>query len=209
MRIVADPAGWAGELPAVLVADAEGPAARHALLAAFAARVLGRAPGEVSVEHRPGRAPRLVLPPHGSGLHLSSSGRGGVAALAVGRDPLGIDIEAVEPVEDLPWRILHPAERAWLGALPARAVPPAFARLWAAKEAYLKALGTGFGREPSSFAALAGPDGEFTIEDRAGQGSTVRLETSLLAWRGRSFALALAELPGTPPAGVERLSPGT
>ena len=56
-------------------------------------------------------------------------------------------------------RALHEGERAL-----------AFARLWAAKEAYVKALGTGFARAPESFAVtLLSPD-RFAVTDpqRAG-----------------------------------------
>ena len=52
-----------------------------------------------------------------------------------------------------------------LESLSAPARPLAFAQLWSAKEAYVKALGTGFRRAPESFLIrLAGLDG-FSVED--------------------------------------------
>ncbi|MDK0524481.1 4'-phosphopantetheinyl transferase superfamily protein [Streptomyces sp. ML-6] len=63
--------------------------------------------------------------------------------------PVGVDVEPVpepEAAERL-GRMLHPAESAEVLAVPPKERPAAFARLWARKEAYLKGLGTGFGRD--------------------------------------------------------------
>lgn len=204
MRIIADGADWAGEMPAVLVAVAADADARRALLAALAARVLGGAREAVRIEHGSGRAPTLVFPP-GAALHLSSASRAGVAALAVGRDRLGIDIEAVEPSFAPPWKVLRREEQEWLRALASDERPLAFARLWAAKEAYLKALGIGFARPPESFAVLPDAGGELGIVDpETGRAGVVRLATACVERSGGEFAVALAELSAAGPADVER-----
>ncbi len=120
-----------------------------------------------------------------------------MAAFAVGRSPLGVDIEAVEPGRELPWNVLHPDEGAWLAGLDAGDRDRSFALLWAVKEAYLKALGTGLAREPSSFPALPGEAaGTTSILDpeRAGQG--VSVSTAWFAWGERDFAVALVDLTG-------------
>jgi phosphopantetheinyl transferase len=153
MRPMTNLAEWDGALPAMLVGPAGDQEARRGLLRALAARVLHIPPELVVVAHGEGRAPWL-LAPEASGLCLSSASRAGMAALAVGRGPIGVDIEAVEPGIEPPWNVLHPDERACLSGLAPDEQGRSFARIWAAKEAYLKALATGLGREPSSFAAL-------------------------------------------------------
>jgi phosphopantetheinyl transferase len=60
---------------------------------------------------------------------------------------------------------LHPQECKALLALPEPARPLAFARLWAAKEAYVKALGTGFARAPESFSVTLAAQGGFRVSD--------------------------------------------
>lgn len=70
--------------------------------------------------------------------------------VAVGNDPLGIDIEAVPGHEMAAEavRMLHNREQAELRALPEAELPAAFVRTWARKEAFLKALSTGLARDP-------------------------------------------------------------
>jgi phosphopantetheinyl transferase len=194
MRLIADLAEWNGLLPAVFVKPAGDQATRRGLLRALAARVLQVPLEQVSVAHREGRAPRLLAPGE-SGLHLSSASRAGTAAVAVGRGPIGVDIEAVEPGISPPWNVLHSDERAWLSGLPADEQGRSFARIWALKEAYLKALGTGLGREPSSFAALPADqtDADMRITDPGRPGASVA--TAWVTREGRDYAVALVELP--------------
>jgi phosphopantetheinyl transferase len=195
MRLISDPEDWNGELPPVLVAPASGTAERRALLRALVAYVLGAAPDVVSIAHEEGRAPRLLVP-EDAAFHLSSASRDGLAALAVGRAPVGVDIELVEAATEPPWHVLHPEERAWLMGLPAGERERGFARLWAAKEAYLKALGIGVAREPSSFAVL--PEGEaMQVRDPARPGERILVATASTTDGGRDFAVALVERVAT------------
>jgi len=79
--------------------------------------------------------------------HFSLSHAGPLALIAVASDPVGADVEAhpkASSVEGLT-SVLHPAEQDELNA--ARLDPKAFARLWTRKEAYLKGLGSGLGRD--------------------------------------------------------------
>jgi phosphopantetheinyl transferase len=99
----------------------------------------------------------LLAPPH-ERFRLSFAQRGTRFACALALEPVGIDIEIADGGE-IPWKVLHPSEIAVLGAAPARAREKLFLRIWAAKEAYAKALGEGFAREPSSFATRLAPDG--------------------------------------------------
>ena len=191
-----DAAHEAGEPPFALVVEAAGSARRRALLRALVARALGVGEAEVAIEHRQGRAPHLVRP--ALPVVLSSSSRAGVAALALADGPVGVDVEAVGAA-DLPWLVLHVAEAAALRTLPDTARASAFARLWSLKEAYLKALGTGLAREPSSFAVHLTGEGTATIEDP--DAPAMQVETSTV-WRGageRRVAVSAVLLHPCPP----------
>ena len=72
-------------------------------------------------------------------------------AVALAEAPVGVDIEPSRAIEP-PWSLLHPNERKALETLTSEARPDAFLRLWTAKEAYLKALGLGFARDPTKIA---------------------------------------------------------
>ncbi|MEU7730937.1 4'-phosphopantetheinyl transferase superfamily protein [Streptomyces sp. NPDC040724] len=89
--------------------------------------------------------------PHGrpavadAAFHFSLSHSGDLAYLALAARPVGVDIEAIpgpQAVADV-INALHPAETAELNALAVDQRPTALARLWARKEAVLKATGTG------------------------------------------------------------------
>lgn len=68
----------------------------------------------------------------------------GVAPVAIGVDAEPVpESEVAEQIAQL----LHPAEREEVEAAAPEDRPAAFARLWARKEAYLKGLGTGLGRD--------------------------------------------------------------
>ncbi|WP_405886324.1 4'-phosphopantetheinyl transferase superfamily protein (plasmid) [Streptomyces sp. NBC_01136] len=84
-------------------------------------------------------------------VEFSLSHGGRMVAIALARVAVGVDVEPV-PDEQVATKVsarLHPDERAEIEAceVPERAAR--FTRLWARKEAYLKALGTGLGRDLS------------------------------------------------------------
>ncbi|HEX2047333.1 MAG TPA: 4'-phosphopantetheinyl transferase superfamily protein [Acidimicrobiales bacterium] len=86
-------------------------------------------------------------------LQLNASHSGGWVAisLAVG-SPLGVDIEQVRPLADvgaMAERFFSPDEAARVLAAPR--AEPAFFAVWTAKEAVVKAVGTGLGVTLSSF----------------------------------------------------------
>ncbi len=77
----------------------------------------------------------------GPEFNLSHSGKW--IACAVGDQPLGIDIEAMRPLNlKVAQRICTPKEMAYLSPEEPDA-PVRFLKIWTAKEAYFKALGTG------------------------------------------------------------------
>jgi 4'-phosphopantetheinyl transferase len=154
-------AGWDGQLPAVLIST--GKAAkqqRRDLLHALVARFLELDPSTVVIEQTAGRPP-TVKKPSGSDVYLSLSWRSPYTAAAIAASPVGVDVELVDEKGEVPWNVLHASEKATLGSLPENALASAFARLWSLKEAYLKALGIGLAREPSSFSV------QFADEERA------------------------------------------
>ncbi|HEV2553830.1 MAG TPA: 4'-phosphopantetheinyl transferase superfamily protein [Bosea sp. (in: a-proteobacteria)] len=164
----------AESLPAVwLVATPERPgtlpersALRRGMGARILARQLGLPPEAVAIGHD-GRGRPRVEHPRGSRLHLSLATRAGWVAVALAHRPVGVDVEAVDDTAAPPMDVLHPDESAWLLAQPQDERPLAFARLWSAKEAYVKALGTGFACAPESFAFSLSPEGRLTVRDAA------------------------------------------
>lgn len=87
-------------------------------------------------------------------LRFNVSHSGTVAAVAVSPDrDVGVDVERVAPErvsEDVAAHVLTPAEQATLECLDGPRKVDAFFRAWTAKEAYLKALGTGLVASPKS-----------------------------------------------------------
>ncbi len=69
---------------------------------------------------------------------LSHSGR--YVICAVGRRPLGADVQKIRPVNLSISRRFHPAEQAWLETLPESGRAEAFFRIWTRKEAWVKAV---------------------------------------------------------------------
>lgn len=96
----------------------------------------------------------LLAPPH-HGLHFNLSHCHDLALLALGQDgPLGIDLEAADRAPSLlgcETAFCHPEEIARLPG-PDTARAAALLDLWTAKEAALKALGTGMSLAPQSVA---------------------------------------------------------
>jgi len=128
------------------------------------ARQLGSAGAGCVIAHGPAGQPRIDGPGAG-GLRISLATRAGIVAVALARQAVGVDVELVDPAGAIPREALHPEERRMLDAVAAGAHPLAFARLWAAKEAYVKALGTGFLHPPESFAVSLPSPERFHVDD--------------------------------------------
>ncbi|AMJ59038.1 4'-phosphopantetheinyl transferase family protein [Bosea sp. PAMC 26642] len=107
----------------------------------------------------------LLAAPAATGLHLSLATRAGVVAVALAEQAVGVDVELVDDAAAMPLDSLHTQERTGLSALLAHDRRRAFAGLWAAKEAYVKALGSGFVRPPESFCVSLRPNGCFAVDD--------------------------------------------
>ncbi|MEH0972464.1 4'-phosphopantetheinyl transferase superfamily protein [Micromonospora sp. CPCC 205546] len=118
------------------------------LLRRAGAALLGRAEAEIVVEH--GRDGRPLVAVSGAGVRVElpvsvSRADGVVAVAARAAGPVGVDVEWCRPLPALALagRWFAPAEAAWLAGRGADGRAHDFLRLWTAKEAVGKALGTG------------------------------------------------------------------
>lgn len=106
--------------------------------------LLGLPPGAVSLRRRPGGRP-LLEADGPVGCSIAHSRHWSLVAVARGCD-IGVDLEAVRPdlpLDDVAATFFTADEIRWLRALPPGRGPLATTLLWAAKEAVLKAAGTG------------------------------------------------------------------
>jgi 4'-phosphopantetheinyl transferase len=127
---------WAGDRRRFVLAHA---AARH-----LAARRLGAPAGEIRWERGPHGKPRLAGRWTGAQLNLSHSGAVAMVALTAAR-PVGVDVQRVLPHLDtvaMARRYFPPTEAELVAAEPdPERRAGHFARLWARKEALVKAYG--------------------------------------------------------------------
>ena len=137
--------------------------ARRAMTRHLAARWLGHAPESVVIAHDATGAPR-VLPPDDRAF-VSVAARGPIAAIAVAATPVGVDLEPVEPPREPVWSVLHPDERAAIARAWRAGSDDPFRDAWIAKEAWLKALGTGLRRDPASLQVQTVGVDSFDIRD--------------------------------------------
>lgn len=167
---------------------------RSALRRGTARQVLARQFGcredRVAIEHDLAGRP-LLTSPETPQLHLSLATRAGVVAVGLARHLLGVDVERVDAQALPPLALLHPDERRFLEATKPADRPLAFARLWAAKEAYVKALGTGFARPPESFCVSLLSEARFGVRDPS-RGAEAQGELRLMKSGGQDVLAAAA-----------------
>ncbi|MDP2356303.1 MAG: 4'-phosphopantetheinyl transferase superfamily protein [Beijerinckiaceae bacterium] len=133
---------------------------RRVVLRAFAARCAGADPDAIRINYDEHGAPRV----DGVDLFVSVSSRGGRVALAVASSPVGVDLEPVEVAGPVIEDVLGKRERQVLERLSTDARTRAFVQIWTAKEAYLKAIGRGFKRDPT-LVNINVRENMFTVED--------------------------------------------
>ncbi|MFF9027061.1 4'-phosphopantetheinyl transferase family protein [Streptomyces iakyrus] len=133
-------------------ADRDGYRVTHVCLRMLLGAYLGVEPSDVPLIRQPCplcRAPHGRPDVPGVPLCFSVSRTDGLCLLAFARTAVGADIERL-PALDVVAALtatLHPREAAELAACPPDRRSAAFARVWTRKEAYLKGLGTGLGRD--------------------------------------------------------------
>jgi 4'-phosphopantetheinyl transferase len=146
--------------------DRERFVATHARLRVVLAAYLGCRADRVQLTGEPGRKPRLLG--HSSdALSFSVSHSDNLAVVAVASaSDVGVDIESVEQIrltESLLRAALSGGERRAIRALPEERQPESFYRLWTAKEAYLKAIGTGLSDRLDSVEMLVDGTGRVSL----------------------------------------------
>ncbi len=117
-----------------------------------------RPAGAIPLQYGPSGKPCL---PSSFGLEFNLSHSLDAALFAVARHPVGVDLEAIRPVEyalSVAEGFFAPSEIAALRLAPADQLSAAFLRCWTRKEAYVKACGDGLSRPLESFAV--GLDGD-------------------------------------------------
>ncbi|MFE6819669.1 4'-phosphopantetheinyl transferase family protein [Streptomyces sp. NPDC057677] len=146
------------------------------------------------------------------GLHFSLSHRGDLVLVGTAVAPIGVDVDLVaDPggAAELA-AMLHPAEQREIEALPPPRRPRALARLWTRKEAYLKGLGTGLGRDPAAdYVGSGSPDGAlppagWTLLDipvDRGYAAAVAVHGELTSPSPRVNRLSERDIRGDPPPG--------
>lgn len=153
---------------------------RRAALRETLARYLGASPAEVAFYYGPQGKPSLAAPFSESGIEFNLSFSGETALCAVGRQPLGVDIERYRVIEDaalVAKRFFTPAEI----RLQSEADDPnrVFLRHWTRKEALIKATGSGLSVPLNSFDISWLPDGtahRVSLADADGRSTTWYLQ---------------------------------
>lgn len=120
------------------------------LLGAYA----GMSPETVRIGAGVHGKPETAIAGGGDPLHFSVSHSGAVAAIALGRREVGVDVERVPASvewDPIAREFFSPAELASLDRLRRGERPRACVECWVRKEAYLKALGVGLRRPTTTF----------------------------------------------------------
>jgi 4'-phosphopantetheinyl transferase len=176
--------------------------AAHALRRRVAGARTGRDPADIAFGNDP--CPVCGSPDHGrpvavgGGTEASLSRTAGLVGVAASAAVVGFDLEAIDrPValDDL-LPALHPAERA---THPDRA---AALRLWVRKEAYLKGVGSGLGRDPAGVDVRADPPGWRIVDVDAGPD-----HRAAVAVRAAADARVRVEVRRAEAGGPERPAP--
>jgi 4'-phosphopantetheinyl transferase len=117
--------------------------AHHAFVRRVLARYLGSEPRAVPLRSGAGGKPELAMD---AGIAFNSSRSDRLSIVAVARDPVGVDVERLRPVEGadaLAESLFTAAERRLLSSRPSASRDTSFLELWTRKEAVVKAFGGG------------------------------------------------------------------
>lgn len=118
----------------------------HALCRSLLARYTGIEPAALRFEAREHGKPELAAGLSTQPLRFNLSHTDGMAAVAVARDAIGVDVERIDrriELEMVARRVFAPVELEGLMARQGPARQRRFFELWTLKEAYVKALGDG------------------------------------------------------------------
>ncbi|GBF76536.1 hypothetical protein PA598K_05012 [Paenibacillus sp. 598K] len=155
-------------------------------------RLLGAADGTLSFRYLSHGKPELIDYP-GTWHNISHSGE--YVVCVCHEVPVGVDVEAVRPVDDdLAKRCFADAERMYMQATEEETQRlRRFYELWSAKESYIKAVGDGLSMPLQSFVVRIGMDGA-RLETAAGE--SLPWEIRLLPLdAGHALAVCASQLP--------------
>jgi 4'-phosphopantetheinyl transferase len=137
----------------------------RSLLRTVLAAYAGARPAELEIVETPDGKPYLRRPAGPLRFNLTHTGPVWALAVAAGRE-VGIDVERTDrrvDVDAVSRRLFAPAEAAAIAALPEDERRPAFFRCWTAREAVVKACGTGMLVPRVAFRVDAGPAGPLGV----------------------------------------------
>lgn len=157
----------------------------HAALRALLGRYQNVPPSSIRFSIDKNGKPGLLASEADAPLQFSLSHSGNWALVAVSTMPVGVDIERIRPVANLPRmieRICTQAERQQLQRCMPDRQRAEFFRIWTAKEAALKAAGCGLRVNPSTFDAVPSGDGTWTSV-------ALRWENKPSNWRVRPLSV--------------------
>jgi 4'-phosphopantetheinyl transferase len=127
----------------------------HGALRTVLGNYIGQQPGDIAFALDDRGKPRLGSEYAATKLHFNLSHSDDLALILVAKDcEIGIDVEQTRDVsrlEHIARRFFHPAEAAAVLATAEDARNDAFLRCWTAKEAVLKAYGTGIAESLDAF----------------------------------------------------------
>jgi 4'-phosphopantetheinyl transferase len=173
----------------------------HGVLRVLLGRYLGADPARLGFVDSGHGKPGL-RPGSDGGLRFNLSHSGDLAAIAVARAEVGVDVERLRELED-PVGILRdrfPApEVERLRWLPRRLRTLAFFRAWVAREAQVKARGLGLAEAPAD---LPSPPGRWSFHDLQPPPGHV----GALVIRGGGWRLVERRWPAAGPAGAPQRS---
>lgn len=129
----------------------------HGLLRHLLARYMGVDPASIQFRYQLRGKPVLI---NQIGLSFNLSHTNGMMVCGVmKRCKIGVDVEALRPLDDLQElaeRYFCPEERGELLSLPENERTSSFYRCWTRKEAYIKAIGAGLSTPLQSFCVTLG-----------------------------------------------------
>ncbi len=132
---------------------------RRGLLRKILATYTGQSPGDLDIAEHAGGKPFLRTGTNDLHFNLSHS-RDVMLAGVCRQAPLGVDIEAFQPMHDeIAAAAMTVLEKSTLAAMPLIERDGYAMKLWTCKEAVLKAAGTGLATKPSSIEVTFDHDG--------------------------------------------------
>jgi 4'-phosphopantetheinyl transferase len=137
----------------------------RSLLRTVLAAYAGAPPAELELVETPDGKPYLRRPAGALSFNLTHTGSVWALAVAAGRE-VGIDVERTDrrvDVDAVARRLFAPAEAAAIAALPEDERRAAFFRCWTAREAVVKACGTGMLVPRVSFRVDVRPAGPLDV----------------------------------------------